>query len=139
MVYAVIDTNVIVSAAIAKNPEISIPSKVVEFALDGLFVPLFNETIVREYEEVLSRPKFNLDEEKRKTLIQEFLKCGINVDAPESGVELPDPKDIVFYDVALACRDKDASLVTGNTKHFPGVPFAVTPREFLEILVKEGV
>ena len=31
MVYAVIDTNVIVSAAIAKNPENSIPSKVVEF------------------------------------------------------------------------------------------------------------
>ena len=72
MVYAVIDTNVIVSAALSKNSEISIPSKVVEFALDGLFIPLFNEAIVREYEEVLSRPKFNLDEEKRNTLIQEL-------------------------------------------------------------------
>lgn len=54
MVYAVIDTNVIVSAAIAKNPENSVLSKVVEFALDGLFIPLFNEAVVREYEEVLS-------------------------------------------------------------------------------------
>lgn len=31
------------------------------------------------------------------------------------------------------------SLVTGNTKHFPGVPFAVTPREFLEILAKNSI
>ena len=138
MVYAVIDTNVIVSAAIAKNPDESVPSKVIELALDGAFVPLFNDIIVKEYNEVLSRPKFNLDEEKRCVLIQEFLKRGINVDAPESGKELPDPKDIVFYDVALACRDKDASLVTGNVKHFPGVPFVVTPREFLEILAKEN-
>jgi len=139
MVYAVIDTNVIVSAALSKNPEKSIPSRVVELALNGCFVPLFNETILNEYKEVLSRPKFNLNEDEMNALIQEFVKCGINVDAPESGFELPDPKDVVFYDVALACRDKDASLVTGNTKHFPGVPFVVTPREFLEILAKEGL
>lgn len=137
MVYAVIDTNVIVSAAIAKNPDKSNPSKVIELALSGVFTPIFNDKIVNEYREVLARPKFNLAEEKRDVLIQEFLKCGINVDAPKSGKELPDPKDVVFYDVALACRDKNTSLVTGNTKHFPGVRFAVTPKEFLEILAKE--
>lgn len=138
MVYAVIDTNVIVSAAISKNPETSVPSKVIEYALEGLYTPLFNQQIVNEYIEVLSRPKFNLEEEKRNALILEFLKRGINVDAPASGTELPDPKDIVFYDVALACRNRDVSLVTGNIKHFPGVSFAVTPREFLEILAKDN-
>ena len=43
-----------------------------------------------------------------------------------------DPKDIVFYEVALS---KDGSfLVTGNTKHFPASPIVVTPAELLGIL-----
>ena len=46
--------------------------------------------------------------------------------------EFPNPKDIVFYEVALS---KEGSfLVTGNTKHFPKVPIVVTPAEFLDIL-----
>lgn len=44
----------------------------------------------------------------------------------------PDPKDIVFYEVALS---KEGSfLVTGNTKHFPKEPIVVTPAEMLEII-----
>ena len=58
----------------------------------------------------------------------------MNVDAPPSGVVLPDPKDVVFYNVVLAKRDKDARLVTGNIKHFPVCDFVVTPREFLDIV-----
>lgn len=43
-----------------------------------------------------------------------------------------DPKDIVFYEVALS---KEGSfLVTGNTKHFPKTPIVVTPAELLEII-----
>lgn len=44
---------------------------------------------------------------------------------------LPDPKDVVFYEIALS---KEGSfLVTGNTKHFPHSPIVVTPAEMLEI------
>ena len=46
--------------------------------------------------------------------------------------EFPDPKDAVFYEVALS-KD-DAYLITGNTKHFPRTPIVVTPAEMLEIL-----
>lgn len=43
-----------------------------------------------------------------------------------------DPKDIVFYEVAIS---KEGSyLVTGNTKHFPKNPIVVTPAELLEII-----
>lgn len=46
--------------------------------------------------------------------------------------EVIDPKDVVFYEVAMS---KDNSyLVTGNTKHFPAVGRVVTPNEMLEIL-----
>ncbi len=44
----------------------------------------------------------------------------------------PDPKDVVFYEVALS--KEDAYLVTGNIKHFPKKPFVVTPAEMLAIL-----
>lgn len=42
-----------------------------------------------------------------------------------------DPKDVVFYEVALS---KEGSyLITGNTKHFPRKPIVVSPAEFMEI------
>ena len=44
----------------------------------------------------------------------------------------PDPKDVVFYEVALS--KEDAYLVTGNKKHFPQTLIVVTPAEMLEIL-----
>ena len=48
---------------------------------------------------------------------------------------IPDPKDIVFYEVALS--KEDSFLVTGNTKHFPVKPIVVTPAEFIKILASE--
>lgn len=47
---------------------------------------------------------------------------------------LPDPKDLVFYEVCMAKREEDSMLVTRNMKHFPAKPFIVTPNELLEII-----
>ena len=47
---------------------------------------------------------------------------------------LPDPKDLVFYEVCIAKREEDSMLVTGNMKHFPAKPFIVTPNELLKII-----
>lgn len=52
-----------------------------------------------------------------------------------SAKHFPDPKDIVFYEVALS-KD-DAYLVIGNKKHFPNTPIVVTPAEMMEILQRE--
>lgn len=52
--FAVIDTNVLVSAAM--KPE-SVPGKVLELVLDGLIIPIFNKAIMKEYRNVLLRPK----------------------------------------------------------------------------------
>ena len=56
-VYAVIDTNVIVSALLARNPQ-SATVKVLEAFWQGKIVPLVNDEIIDEYDEVLRRPKF---------------------------------------------------------------------------------
>lgn len=52
-------------------------------------------------------------------------------------IDLPDPKDRVFYEVTMEERqNEDAYLVTGNIKHFPMEPFVVTPRAMLDIVLE---
>ena len=57
--YAVIDTNVLVSAMLKWN---SVPGNIMELVFSGTIVPLLNEQIVKEYRDVLSRPKFHFTE-----------------------------------------------------------------------------
>lgn len=59
MIYAVIDTNVLVSAFITHN-SLSATANVVRLLLDGEFTPLYESNIIEEYQEVLHRAKFNL-------------------------------------------------------------------------------
>ena len=53
MIYAVIDTNVLVSALITHN-SLSATAKVVRLLLDGEFTPLYESSIIEEYQEVLN-------------------------------------------------------------------------------------
>ena len=62
-----------------------------------------------------------------------IMRSGIILERTKDIDEIfPDPKDIVFYEVAMS-KD-DAYLVTGNIKHFPKKPFVVTPAEMMELL-----
>lgn len=133
MIYAVIDTNVIVSALITKSPNSPV-LQVIQRIFLGRVCTLVNDEILAEYKEILTRPKFGLEKETIDTVISELQNHSLNVDAPPSGVVLPDPKDVVFYNVVLTKRDDGAYLVTGNIKHFPACRFVVTPREFLDIV-----
>lgn len=132
--YAVIDTNVLVSAAI--KPE-SVPGQAVELVLDGVIVPLLNKAIIKEYRDVLLRPKFGFPEQLVNDILNEIGDRGIFIDAEHVDVMLPDPKDIVFYEVVMESRkEEDAYLVTGNIKHFPEKPFIVTPRQMINIILE---
>ena len=132
--FAVIDTNVLVSAAM--KPE-SVPGKVLELVLDGLIIPIFNKAIMKEYRNVLLRPKFAFFEQIVTDILNEMSDRGICVDAERLTVDLPDPKDIVFYEVVMEERkEEDAYLVTGNIRHFPKKPFIVTPREMINIILE---
>lgn len=131
MIYAVFDTNVLVSALITHNVNAS-TVKVVEAIGDGKVIPLYNDEIVAEYDEVLSRKKFGLLKNRVKRLIEALKNKGINSERVASGETFPDASDAVFYEVALS--KENAYLVTGNLKHFPSTPIVVTPAELAEIL-----
>ena len=133
MIFAVLDTNVLISAALAHN-KYSIPYSVFRGVVERRFVPLVDDNIVREYWEVFSRPKFSFMQETINDIVGNTIKFAINQPVPPSGIELPDSDDVVFYDVARAHQDKGAYLVTGNLRHFPNCEFAISPRDFMNTI-----
>jgi putative PIN family toxin of toxin-antitoxin system len=131
--YAVIDTNVLVSALLSSHDDAA-TVLVVGKLFTGEVIPLFSDEIIQEYSEVLRRKKFHFSEETVRILLQTIEKYGERVVPAPTGALLPDMKDLPFYEVVLEKREDDAYLVTGNGKHFPVKPFIVTAKEFLDIL-----
>ena len=113
--YAVIDTNVLVSAMLKFQ---SVPGQIANEALLGALIPLLSDEIVTEYREVLARPKFKFNQRTVDAFIDGIIDRGIFVDTVPV-------EEIIPY------------LVTGNIKHFPARSFVVTPKEMLDIIHNE--
>ena len=127
----VLDTNILVSAFLAPG---GTPAKILSLVLSSTILTCCNQTILGEYEEVLSRSKFKskIAQELIHSVL-DFLKvAGLSCSVPASIFPMKDESDRVFYDVAKAAG---AFLVTGNKKHYPDEPFIVTPRSFMDPFV----
>lgn len=131
MVFAVIDTNVLVSAIFAAHPD-SATVIIRDKIMDGSIVPLYNAEIIDEYRDVLTRPKFHFPADLVDAILDVILQKGLSLERTRTKEVFTDPKDVVFYEIALS--KKGSYLVTGNTKHFPATPIVVTPAELLRIL-----
>lgn len=135
MIYAVIDTNVFVAALLSRHSD-SATVLVVNALLSCGICPLYNQEMINEYHDVLHRDRFHFPSESINAIINTVQKYGISAERVASAEHFPDPKDVVFYEVALS--KEDAYLVTGNKKHFPKTPIVVTPAEMMEILQREN-
>ncbi|MBC7367703.1 MAG: PIN domain-containing protein [Undibacterium sp.] len=128
----VIDTNVLVSAALTRG---GVCDRLMRAAQEGRFGLAWNAAMLREYRDVLLRPKFGLNVRVVTEVLAIFRLDGYR--EGEAGVTLPDPDDAPFLAVALMA---DRVLVTGNTRHFPeksrGEVEVLTPAE---ALVRLGV
>ena len=126
----VLDTNVIVSAAI--KPGSAPATLVMDWVLEGQVQAVTSPWIVDEYREVAQRAKFRrygFPPRWLEFLIEESLRLP---DPMAWSIPGPDPKDMPF--LALA-HEAGAWLVTGNLKHFPetvrnGVT-VLSPSEYL--------
>jgi putative PIN family toxin of toxin-antitoxin system len=116
MTYAVIDTNVLVSAMLTHSKQ-SATFLVMEAMIANKIIPLFNEEIISEYEDVLHRAKFGFSEVEVSQYLKSLRQAGIHSQRITSTEYFPDPKDVVFYEVALS--KEDAYLVTGNRSISP--------------------
>ena len=77
MVYAVIDTNIFVSALITHNSNAS-TARVLESLFLHRIIPLYNDDIIKEYDEVLHRAKFKLSDDQICTVIELVKQNGID-------------------------------------------------------------
>lgn len=134
MTYAVIDTNVLVSALISKQPQ-SATVKVLSSIIKGHIKPVYNEDILSEYTEVLHRTKFHIPNDKIDYLIDYIRQYGIHSNRIPYYDDMPDEKDRPFYEVSLSLDE--SFLVTGNLKHFPVTPKVISPSEMLAIVEQE--
>ena len=136
MIYAVIDTNVLVAAAKSHKPDSS-ASRVLSLVFSGIIQPLVCEEILEEYEGILNLPVLAIPREKASAIITKFKEDGINPGRTPSHEDHPDHTDQIFYEICLSVED--AYMVTNNKKHFPEKPIVVTPSEFLILIAEQGI
>ena len=125
----VIDTNVIVSALMNVN---GAPAKIVSLTLNGTIKPLYDNRIIFEYFEVLSRKEFGFTEEMINDLIDYFKHEGEFINADPLRVKFSDETDKKFYEVYKS--GKAQYLITGNRKHFPKENAIIAPKEFINLM-----
>jgi putative PIN family toxin of toxin-antitoxin system len=134
-IFAVIDTNVVVSALLSKNEDAA-TVRVITSIFEGRITPLYNPSILAEYGEVLRRERFHLNGDDVEAVITEIRQLGISLSGKAAEEVFSDNDDRIFYEVVMEKRETDEAsyLVTGNIKHYPAKPFVVTPAEMMKIL-----
>jgi putative PIN family toxin of toxin-antitoxin system len=127
----VIDTNVLVSAAIKPA---GLQRTVFLIAISKPARLYVSHPILEEYGDVLARPELRIRKGLRLQLLQLIKNHGHTV-VPTRQVEATTaPPDNIFLECADAARAD--YLVTGNQKHFPRFwkkTKVVTPREFVSL------
>lgn len=130
----VLDTNVLVSGILSPN---GAPAAVLRALLTERLTLCYDERIVSEYRDVLTRARFSFDRDLVEELIGFIESAGSRTLAAPLAVTLPDPWDQMFIEVAVASEAD--YLVTGNLRHFPEEERAgvkvVSPRAFLDVLL----
>ncbi len=132
MLLIVLDTNVLVSGMLNAKGS---PGKILDLILSDQIQLAYDNRILGEYEEVLTRPELRLDQVKVLGAIDHIELSGRLIE-PES---LPkegytDPDDIMFAEVFIT-SNADA-LVTGNLRHYKPLleqnASVLSPTQFLE-------
>jgi len=126
------DTNDLVSAVLSAHGTCA---RIVDMIADGALDLYADDRILAEYDSVLHRPELRIAPEDAGVILDLIRSITDTVAAIPLPVQLPDPDDAAFLEVAAA---SGSILITGNTRHFPtnartGVS-VMTPAEFLELL-----
>src|SRR5215469_4549266 len=110
----VLDTNVLISAAVKPEGTQAMVIHLVAFRAVELFV---SEAVLAEYREVFSRPKFSRLDGKAVAILLDLIERESTTVTPTEELFISKhPSDNRFYECAAAA-DADY-IVTGNAKHF---------------------
>jgi len=131
-VRVVLDTNVIISAALTAHGTCA---RILDMLLVGAFELCADDRILGECDSVLRRPELRIAPENVESVMELVRHDALPITAAPLSVELPDPGDLPFLEVAAAAG---ALLVTGNSRHLPKKVCrdvsVLSPKVFLERL-----
>lgn len=128
----VIDTNIVVSAAIKPD---GLQRTVLILALTKPATLYVTEAILVEYQEVLKRPRIDIPKGRRQQLLQLITNRSRPAKPARISQVTSDPDDNMFLECADAARAD--YLVTGNPRHFPKFwkkTKVITSREFISVV-----
>lgn len=129
----VLDTNVLVSGMLSP---FGICGEIVRMLTGNELTLCIDSRIIFEYQEVLYRPKFDLDSNSIEIIIEYIENKAENYPTTPLSVSLPDPDDNPFMEIAISA--KVDCLINGNLKHFPenkrfGIE-VLSPRKFIDYI-----
>ena len=96
----VLNTNVLVSAFLKPHSK---PARILRLVIQGEIRIIINEAILAEYQEVLTRPSFQLNDTYVQTILKLLRAKGIKAPALAKSFQLLDSSDEPFLEAALAC------------------------------------
>jgi putative PIN family toxin of toxin-antitoxin system len=132
MLTVVLDTNVLISSLLSSK---GAPAKILDLILGDQVVVVYDNRILGEYEEVLSRQEFHIHPSKAFAIVNHIEVSGHYIESEKLPIGgFTDPDDIMFAEVFIT-SEADA-LVTGNLKHYKPLlgknMLVQTPAQFLE-------
>ena len=133
----VLDTNVLVSAAIKRQ---GLQRAVFQLSLSRSVRLYVSQAIIEEYEIVLSRDELGIRRGERLQVLQLVKNHSYPVTSRRRLEVSPDPDDNKFLECAEAANAD--FLITGNRKHFPpswGKTKIITSREFLSLIAPQFI
>ena len=134
----VVDTNVIVSGLLTP---FSSSGEIIRMAASGDIKLCYDARVLREYAEVLGRPRFKLSPEHVAAFLDQIRNSGSAASGTPLELKLPDPDDEPFLEIALS--ENAACLITGNLRHFPvslrQTMKVLSPAEFIEFYRKQSL
>jgi putative PIN family toxin of toxin-antitoxin system len=112
-VIIILDTNVLISGLLSSD---SPPAMMLNLIARGDVRTAYDDRILDEYSDVLNRDEFGFGDIVTGFWLSYIRSSGLYIIAAPLNLELPDPDDEKFVEVAAA-SDADA-LVTGNLRHY---------------------
>ena len=132
MLTVVLDTNVLVSSLLSQK---SWPAKILDLIMGDHIQVAYDDRILGEYEEVLSRPELHIHPSRMLAVIDHIELAGKLVASEPLPTEVyTDSDDIMFAEVFIT-SNADA-LITGNLRHYKPLlkhnALVLSPAQFME-------
>lgn len=115
----VLDTNVLVSGLLKRN---STSGLIIDAILNGKFLLVIDKRVLKEYHDVLHRPKFKISKDQIDSILNFIAFSSLWIECQPvdfSRFDIFDIEDLPFAELAI---NKKAILISGNLKHYQFLP-----------------